>query len=179
MKKLSILFSVLFAFQTAFGQWNAIGWNPYFVRSTEGDSTFVLSSPSRYDLQRGIANWVPASGAPYKVYTALLTQSGTDAPTATVLENTFSGTVVWSYVSTGTYRATLSGAFTENKTAIPQSKDLTDNTRRTQYNHDGDEVYIGISIISTSIIEMSVVDGGLTPYNNGLTSYLFEIRVYP
>ncbi len=56
--------------------------------------------------------------ASYLVYTALLTQSGTDAPVATVLENTLGGTVVWSYSDVGRYVGTLSGAFTSNKTAI-------------------------------------------------------------
>jgi len=55
---------------------------------------------------------------PYKVYTALLTQTGTSAPTATVLENTFGGTVTWTRVGTGAYLATLTGAFTTNKTAV-------------------------------------------------------------
>ena len=55
---------------------------------------------------------------PYKVYTALLTQSGTNAPVATVLENTLGGTVVWSYVSIGQYRGTLTGAFLSNKTVV-------------------------------------------------------------
>ena len=53
---------------------------------------------------------------PYKVYTALLTQSGTNAPVATVLENTFGGDIVWSYSSTGSYLGTLAGAFTSQKT---------------------------------------------------------------
>lgn len=51
----------------------------------------------------------------YKVYTALLTQTGTDAPVATVLENTLGGAVVWSYIGVGLYRGTLSGAFMANK----------------------------------------------------------------
>lgn len=55
---------------------------------------------------------------PYKVYTALLTQSGTFAPVATVLENTLGGTVVWSRNNEGKYSATLAGAFTENCTTI-------------------------------------------------------------
>lgn len=54
-----------------------------------------------------------------KSYVALLTQTGTDAPVATVLENTLGGTVVWSYTSSGRYVATLAGAFTENKTVMP------------------------------------------------------------
>lgn len=53
-----------------------------------------------------------------KVYRALLTQSGTDAPVATVLENTLGGTVVWGYNNPGRYVATLASAFTEAKTVI-------------------------------------------------------------
>lgn len=51
-----------------------------------------------------------------KVYRALLTQTGTSAPTATVLENTLGGTVVWTREGNGDYDGTLSGAFTANKT---------------------------------------------------------------
>jgi hypothetical protein len=42
----------------------------------------------------------------YKVYTALLTQTGTDAPVATVLENSFGGEVVWTRDAVGSYVAT-------------------------------------------------------------------------
>ena len=53
-----------------------------------------------------------------KVYRALLTQTGTDAPVATVLENTLGGVPLWEYDSTGNYNATLVGAFTEGKTCL-------------------------------------------------------------
>lgn len=46
-----------------------------------------------------------------KVYRALLTQSGTDAPVATVPENTLGGEVVWSRTDVGKYTGTLLGAF--------------------------------------------------------------------
>ena len=46
-----------------------------------------------------------------KVYVALLSQTGTNAPVATVLKNTLGGVPVWSYVSAGVYRASLAGAF--------------------------------------------------------------------
>jgi hypothetical protein len=55
---------------------------------------------------------------PYKVYTALLSQSGTNAPIATVLENTLVGTVVWSRDSAGIYRGTLTAAFPSLKTVM-------------------------------------------------------------
>jgi hypothetical protein len=51
-----------------------------------------------------------------KVYAALLTETGGDAPVATVLRNDLGGTVVWSYADVGTYFGTLSGAFPASKT---------------------------------------------------------------
>jgi len=53
----------------------------------------------------------------YKVYTAFLSQTGTDAPISTIFENTL-GTIVWTRFSPGRYIATISGdnIFTENKT---------------------------------------------------------------
>lgn len=51
-----------------------------------------------------------------KIYKALLTQSGTDAPVPTVLENTL-GNVTYGYVATGRYSASLTGVFLSNKTA--------------------------------------------------------------
>jgi len=74
----------------------------------------TTNSKQIYDGTR----WVEAAHPLYKVYTALLTQSGTSAPTATVMENNLGGTVVWTYVGDSDYRGTLSGAFTQTKTAI-------------------------------------------------------------
>lgn len=56
-------------------------------------------------------------GVNYKVYTALLTQSGTASPTAIVLENTLGVTVTFRYVGVGQYSLTASAEiFTETKT---------------------------------------------------------------
>ena len=71
---------------------------------------------------KAIFSKLPSGGGdsrPYKVYTALLTQSGTDAPVATVLENTLRGEVVWSYTGVGAYIGTLINAFPENKYFCP------------------------------------------------------------
>jgi len=58
-----------------------------------------------------------AAAKPYKVYTALLTQIGSNAPVATVLENTLGGAVTWTRNSAGIFYGTLSaGVFTGNKT---------------------------------------------------------------
>ena len=54
---------------------------------------------------------------PYKVYTALLTQSGINPPVATVLENTI-GNIVWSYENLGVYSANLISGFPTDKTIV-------------------------------------------------------------
>jgi len=54
---------------------------------------------------------------PYKVYTALLTQSGTNAPVATVLENTL-GEITWTRGSFGQYTGNSSEILTLNKTLV-------------------------------------------------------------
>lgn len=72
-----------------------------------------------------------ASTPDYKIYRALLTQAGTDAPVATVLENTLGGSVVWSRVNVGFYEGTLTGAFTSGKTICPQFPCLAFETNGT------------------------------------------------
>lgn len=58
------------------------------------------------------------SSVPYKIYTAFLTQLGTDAPTDNVLENTLGAAVIWSRLDVGSYRGTLAGAFPTGKVAM-------------------------------------------------------------
>lgn len=53
-----------------------------------------------------------------KEYIALITQSGTDAPTVQVIKNELSAAVVWAYSNVGIYTGTLVGAFTASKTAV-------------------------------------------------------------
>ena len=65
---------------------------------------------------RLIASEVSGSGGIYKVYTAIITQTGTDAPTAVVLQNTLGITPTLTRFATGNYRITASNTFTANKT---------------------------------------------------------------
>lgn len=171
MKKMLLFFALLASLQLS-AQWNTLGWNPYLLRDTEGDSTFVLSAPSRTDLQEGVATWVPSPAASYKVYTALLTQSGTDAPVATVLENTLGGTVVWTRDNVGSYFGTLSGAFINNKT----SRFACD------LNNPGDG--FGNSIVVQRLNDNQIVcytgsRNGQEFLDDVLNYTYIEIRVYP
>ena len=58
----------------------------------------------------------PASGA--KIYRAFLTQSGSNPPVATIVENTLGAVPVWSRNDGGDYYLTLSGAFPAGKVAV-------------------------------------------------------------
>jgi len=62
---------------------------------------------------------VVATGLGYTAYTALLTQTGTNAPVATLLQNNTSATFTWARTGSGTYTITASSnAFTSNKTIV-------------------------------------------------------------
>ena len=108
----------------------------------------------------------------YKIYTALLTQSGTNAPVATVLENTLGGTVVWTRTEVGFYQATLMNAFTENKTHFTQML----------YYEETDDPYS----IAAFLFRMNANQMGLVTKNLGVTvefgDYIpmipIEIKVY-
>lgn len=180
MKKLLIL-PLLLAFQIVSAQWNAIGWNPFTLRSTSGDSTFVLSAPSRVDLQKGTASWVPERQASYLVYTALLTQTGTNAPVATVLENTLGGTVTWSRVDAGSYAASFGGSPLVSGKTIP-SNEMADlhpfSTDPAGNNIEGYYRYIRSGVGSVSLIVYNSTFSSVDISDYGI-SLLVEIKVYP
>lgn len=54
---------------------------------------------------------------PYKVYTGLISQTGTNDPTVVIMENTI-GNIVWQRIAAGQYTATLTNAFTVDKTYL-------------------------------------------------------------
>ncbi len=106
-----------------------------------------------------------------KVYRALLSQSGTNAPTATVLENTL-GNIVWEYVSTGVYNGTLIGAFYINKTtptdiAARLGSDIFNSVIGDYFSND---VYQIKTYVGTDLSEFA---------NNILSNAYIEILVYP
>ena len=116
--------------------------------------------------------WVDLPEEP-KVYIALLTQTGTNAPVATILENTLGGGHVWSYESSGGYYLTLSNAFTANKTNVEAPKLIWKDTVLIN-----DDVYYKITKVSTSVISIDTYFGGGNT-NDLLNKDFIEIRVYP
>jgi len=68
--------------------------------------------------RNGSGIFVVGSAGTYTSYVANLNQTGTNAPTADVLENTLSGTPTFSYVGVGQYELTLTGEFLVDVTFI-------------------------------------------------------------
>lgn len=104
----------------------------------------------------------------YKSYLCnLRTQSGTNAPTVDVLENTLSGTPVWTRTSQGNYDLTLASEFTQYKTFM--------------YASQCPDVKLNVQWISANVVRLVTSDttGGAEFPDDGLISdNSFEVRVY-
>lgn len=107
----------------------------------------------------------------YKKYVALLTQSGTAAPTAVILENTLGGTPIFTRGGAGDYTITLTGVFLATKTFFirpPAGGDTWINLGRNDNNSMFLAVYTGGLPGGAGVGTDGVLDN--TP---------IEIRVYP
>lgn len=102
----------------------------------------------------------------YKVYTALLTQTGTDAPVAIVLENTL-GEITFGYISVGSYEVISDGLFVLNKTAWLSSQNYINIGNEITYINYGDANTLYIDTIEDT-----------TGTNGMLVNSTIEIRVY-
>lgn len=90
--------------------------NNYPVKTPASGDRLFGSDSNGDQKQFDIADFAAPT---YKKYVALLNQSGTTAPVATILENTL-GDIVWSYEEVGYYIGTLQGAFSDiSKVFLP------------------------------------------------------------
>lgn len=106
----------------------------------------------------------------YKVYTALLTQNGVNAPTAVVLENTLGGTPTFTYISIGVYEMTLNGSFNSSKTwVVGGSADVNAG--------GGSLATLDIRRLNDNIIKLLTYDDFLSA-DSMLVNTSIEIRIY-
>lgn len=97
-------------------------------------------------------------------YKALISQTGTSAPTVTILENTL-GTITYNYTGVGTYTANSSSLFTTNKTFIMVNPAF------------GNGNIAAAKTNTSSIIDIKS-NNGLVP-TDGILSTNILIEVYP
>jgi len=102
------------------------------------------------------------------VYSAILTQEGTNPPVATVFTNTLGVTPEWSYVDVGQYILTATGVFTLDKLFIIIGNNSTVNYAVAFDFETGNEIGVNTYNWSTNAAA-----------NGGLYKTSIEIRVYP
>lgn len=104
-------------------------------------------------------------------YVALISQTGTGNPVATVLENTLGGTVVWTRQSVGSYVGTLNGAFKLNKTWCISGINVTTGS-----------TYHKLPIINQVDVNRIIIEQRDTSASGTLSDSMsthIEVRVYP
>lgn len=100
---------------------------------------------------------------PTKNYSVLLSQAGTTAPTAIILENSI-GAIVLSRVSTGIYRATLSAGFPLGKTSFSMTPTA--------------DFRLSVKNDTSNTVTITVLDNQGIPSDGLLVSNPLEIKVY-
>lgn len=104
-------------------------------------------------------------------YVAVLNQTGTAAPVATVIYNTLGEDVVWSRTGAGDYLGTAGGAvFTGGRTVI-RVGGFTNNVRHIDVQR--------VSDTALSVGTSEVEEGNYTPADDYLIDHAIEIAVYP
>jgi hypothetical protein len=137
------------------------------TNTTYGGSAALQAMQEWYTMQ-DIIDSVKV-GPSYLIYTALITQTGTAAPTAVVLENTI-GNIVWTRADTGDYRATLAGAFPLNKTGLLVGPvDFIGGAATALGEESSDNI---------NMIALRVLDNFGNNIDGCLNKTLIEIRVY-
>lgn len=115
---------------------------------------------------------------PYKVYVANITQTGTAAPVATILENTLGVTPTWSRWGPGDYRLTSTGLFVSNKVGLPYSRSY-------EGGEDGTALQVTFwDRISADVVRMRCSSHrALAPdsqeFEYAGEGFTIEIRIYP
>ena len=162
---------------------NSSQGSPYYKINGNGNSLFGTTLDNLVDKVQvnGTISALPATTAnqvvvksqldavarPYKVYTAIIQQSGTNAPVATVLENTLGGTLVWGRTSAGVYTGTLTGAFAFNKTVCFATSASANATNKK-----------GIGITNANFVTLRATNSVDVESDGVVGGLSIEIRVY-
>lgn len=136
-----------------------------FTATGTTPTTYTNGSTLAYYVSQK-ASLAQIGGMP-KIYKALLTQTGTDAPVATVLENTLGEVPTFSYLGSGAYQVTSPGGiFVQAKTVL--------------YPITSIDVDFSHSFIWNSTTQLYINTAMLGVKSNDLLNYtLILIEVYP
>jgi hypothetical protein len=145
-------------------QWNAPNKTISMVNTVSG---LNLGSAVLYGLADSIrVDSLFNVAKPYRVYSAIVSQTGTGNPTVSVLQNTI-GEIVWTRTSRGVFTGALSGAFSANKTLVFVTNGMADTNIISGKQAD---------INSVVVSQVNATTGAAA---DELGAVSLEIRVYP
>lgn len=150
--------------------------DPY-VGKIKGDTEFA-----RLAHLNDLVDQVNKNSSGYKVYTALMSQSGTNAPTVNILENTLGGDIVWTYSGVGSYQGTLTGAFPSGKVFFYIASDANYNTGPQIYSNEIRKISSpspDLVFVNNAKIQFTAGVYTSAGNSNNFTNVPIEIRVYP
>jgi uncharacterized protein (UPF0333 family) len=133
------------------------------IGTSTPDSTLTVSGSGHFteDLQvDGLINGV-------QEYVAILNQTGTNDPVATVIKNDV-GSIVWTRTGTGGYIGTLIGAFPADKTFFIV----------TYGSQQGTETHIEVERNDANEVQIEVFDNSHTQVD-GFGNLNYKIEIYP
>lgn len=133
-------------------------------------AVLTLEKQDLVDISGLIADYTVESE--YKVYTAMVDQTGTDAPVATVLKNGI-GTVAWARTGAGVYTLTSDNLFTLNKTVILTNAPISHSNEIGAVATDADVI-----TLTSNVITMNAGDFVVTATDAVINGLWIEIRVY-
>lgn len=139
-----------------------------FAAGDFSDTTkvFLIANPVTGELEKVTVAQLLAAAVPFKVYVALLFQSGANSPTATILENTLGEVPTFgAYGLAGSYTINTIGAvFTANKTYSPQNGNAFFNE------NSGNTFYLQASRASNFSVAISSFDSAGTKADDLINS---------
>jgi hypothetical protein len=140
---------------------------PAIEEISGGDLVLVSDSSKKNATKSATVDQLSAYVVPYSSYTALLTQTSTDAPVATVLSSNLTGTFTWARTGVGVYTLTANAAtFTANKTIVFLNAGSTMPLISAERTSD------------TVITVQTGVPSSGAATDNSITNGAFEVRIY-
>lgn len=128
----------------------------------------LMPSATKSPSVDAVLSGLDSVGLPYKSYVALISQSGTDTPTAIVINNELTGTPTFSRLGSGQYYINLTGAFSSNKTVSFPSKVCISS---------GSNYDISANPFTVNSFSLETLANGVNA-DDILQDYPIEIRVY-
>lgn len=134
------------------------------TRSGKGSPLTIEELDGNFTYLEGLSGASSSNTSTYKVYSAIVDQSGTSAPTAIILENTFGITPSFTYEGVGQYKIVITGELIDNKSVGFASL-------------QNGFAFFNKSIFQQDEFSITSKDSSLNISNNVFTGFI-EIRVY-